>query len=400
MKRYFFAWTAVLSLMFSCSNKSQDRPYTVAAYYFPNYHVDPRNESVHGKNWTEWELVKKAQPRFAGHDLPKVPLWGYTDEADPKVMAQKIEAAHNHGIDAFIFDWYYYNDGLFLERALEKGFMKAKNNDLVKFALMWANHDWEDIHPFTSGTDRKLLYPGKITEATWNKMTDYIISTYFSHPSYWTIDGAPYFSIYDLTRFIEIFGDVPKTRKALDEFRAKVKKAGFKDLNLNAVIWGRTVLPSEEIVQDPAKLVEQLGFNSFTSYVWVHHVELKQFPATSYDSVSTKYMEYAKDAVNQFKIPYYPNATMGWDASARTNQQTKFENLGYPYMPLMVGNTPEAFKKSLTELKAFVDKRPADQRIVTINCWNEWTEGSYLEPDSVHGTAYLESIKSVFGTRK
>ena len=32
----------------------------------------------------------------------------------------------------------------------------------------------------------------------------------------------------------------------------------------------------------------------------------------------------------------------------------------------------------------------------TINSWNEWTEGSYLEPDTVHGMGYLEAVKRVF----
>jgi hypothetical protein len=35
-------------------------------------------------------------------------------------------------------------------------------------------------------------------------------------------------------------------------------------------------------------------------------------------------------------------------------------------------------------------------RILNLNCWNEWTEGSYLEPDTVHGMAYLDAIKAVF----
>jgi hypothetical protein len=65
---------------------------TVASYYFGNYHPgDPRNTKMKGKNWSEWELVKAARPRFPGHPQPKVPLWGYTDESDPKVMAQKID---------------------------------------------------------------------------------------------------------------------------------------------------------------------------------------------------------------------------------------------------------------------------------------------------------------------
>src|ERR1035437_8062923 len=77
---------------------------TVASYYFPNYHPgDPRNDKNKGKGWSEWELVKAAKPRFADEHQPNVPLWGYTDESDPKVMARKIGVAADNGINAFIF---------------------------------------------------------------------------------------------------------------------------------------------------------------------------------------------------------------------------------------------------------------------------------------------------------
>ena len=72
-----------------------------------------------GQDWSEWELVKAARPRFPGHHQPNVPLWGYTDESDPKAMEQKIAAA-DYGIDAFLFDWYYYNDGPTKRRLLSK----------------------------------------------------------------------------------------------------------------------------------------------------------------------------------------------------------------------------------------------------------------------------------------
>jgi hypothetical protein len=35
--------------------------------------------------------------------------------------------------------------------------------------------------------------------------------------------------------------------------------------------------------------------------------------------------------------------------------------------------------------------------ILTINCWNEWTEGSNREPDTIDKMAYLEAVKNVFG---
>jgi hypothetical protein len=167
---------------------------TVAAYYYPCENPDPRWDKAKYPGFTEWDLVRKAKPRFAGHKQPKVPLWGYTDESDPKVMAQKIGAAADYGVNAFIFDWYYYDDGPYLEGALERGFLHATNNSRIKFGLMWANHDWFDIQGYNPADKVKLLYPGKVTVATWEKITDLVIARYFKHPSYWKIEGKPYFS--------------------------------------------------------------------------------------------------------------------------------------------------------------------------------------------------------------
>ena len=199
---------------------------TVASYYFGNYHPgDPRNEKNKGKGWAEWELVRAAKPRFPGHQQPKVPLWGYEDESDPKVMEKKIDAAADHGVNVFIFDWYYYNDGPFLDRPIDNGFLKAANNSRIKFAFMWANHDWIEIHPYKRGAPRKTLYPGAVTPENFDKICDHVIKNYFSHPSYWKIGGKPYFSFYELTKLLEGFGSVSATRAALDRFREKVKAA-------------------------------------------------------------------------------------------------------------------------------------------------------------------------------
>jgi Glycosyltransferase WbsX len=376
---------------------SNENVITVTCYYFGNYHPsDPRNEKKKGKGWSEWELVKAAQPRFAGHEQPKVPLWGYSDESDPQVMAKKIDAAADHGINAFIFDWYSYDDGEFLQKPLDEGYLKAPNRERVKFALMWANHNWTDIHPYKRGTPQKTLYPGKVTRDTFGRICARVIGSYFKQPSYWCIDGKPYFSFYDLTRLVESFGSVAATRVALDEFREKAKAAGLPGLHLNAVVWGNPILPGETKPVDAQALVKQLGFDSVTSYVWIHHVGLPR-QVTDYDEVRDGYFRYWEGAKKQFAVPYFPNVTMGWDSSPRCAQGDVFEEAGYPFMNTIGGNTPQRFRKALELTKQRLLADPNGPRILNINAWNEWTEGSYLEPDVVHGLKYLEAVREVFG---
>jgi hypothetical protein len=384
-----------------------NKDITIACYYFPNYHIDVRNEKVHGEGWTEWELVKTASPRFGGHYQPKEPMWGYCDEADPAVMEMKIDAAADHGIDVFLFDWYWYNDGPFLQRCLDEGFLGASNSSRLKFAIMWANHDWYNIHPTTRDFVRNwkpegdngiknLLYPGKVTEDTFDYLTDVLINEYFSRDNYWKIDGCPYFSIYELNMFIQSFGGMDGAKRQIDKFREKTVKAGYDGLNLNAVIFAKTILPGE-VALPVESVIDQLGFDSCTSYVWIHHIEMEPFPRIDYISAMNDYIRRWDSIAASIDLPYYPNITMGWDSSPRTDQDDIFEDIGYPYTGVLYDNTPEKFRQALECIKAGMLKH--GQNIMNINCWNEWTEGSYLEPDLRYGMKYLEAIRDVFGVR-
>lgn len=363
------------------SLKNDNAACQVAAYYFPNW--GPVETS-------EWKLLKAATPKFKNHQQPKLPLWGYGNENDPKEMERKIAVAADHGINSFIFDWYYTDSGKYLQSALEDGYLNAANNDKVKFALMWCNHDLGELK-------------GAVKPSTFEAITDYVINNYFKQESYWKIDGCPYFSIYQFDTFLETFGnDTTKAFAALDRFRQKVKAAGFPDLHLNGVLWG---LKGNN--RDAA--IRKLGINSSTSYVWIHHIALSKFPTTDYSEVRTAYFKALQNGgvanglekpATQLAVPYYPNVSMGWDASPRCGDVTAEEwnkkQTPYPFGAVIINNTAAKFKEALVMAKSYVMQKPANERIIVINSWNEWGEGSYLEPDTVNKMSYLDAVKSVF----
>jgi hypothetical protein len=371
----------------------------IAAYYFPNYHVDPRNEQWHGKGWTEWELVKAALPRFPGHQQPIVPAWGHFDESDPKWAAREIDLAADHGVNTFIYDWYYYEDGPYLQHGLDNGFLRAPNRDRMNFALMWANHNWTDIHPCKFRNKPEVLAPGRVGPEGFDRICDVLVNQYFNQPNHLKIDGKPYFSIYELGTFISGMGGVDAAAAALDRLRAKARAAGLPGVHVCAVVWQLAILPGELKVENIGEVLLKLGIESADSYVWIHHyrTDNSNFPHDSFEKAGEVNYGVWEHYSKTLPVPYHPNVTRGWDSSPRTVQTDRFENRGYPYMAILEGNTPERYKAALLRAKEFITRLPEHHQMITLNAWNEWTEGSYLLPDTVTGTAYLEAIRDVFG---
>jgi hypothetical protein len=385
---------------------ARPQPLEVAAYYFPNYHRDPRSDRWYGVGWTEWELVKAARPRFAGHQQPIVPSWGYFDEADPAWAARQIDLAVRFGVTCFLFDWYWYEDGPYLQTALDRGFLRAPNATQLKFALLWANHDWGNIQPARAGRPFQTLMRGAVSPAAFQQMIDQLVTHYFQLPNYLTLDGSPYFSIYDLAGFVAGLGGMVPAAAALERFRAQVRAIGFRDVHLNAIVWGRyatpptdAAAPTREAAQT-IRLAQALGFHSLSSYTWIHHQDPQWdgFPQASYALAAQRYAHWL-DSCRGLPITYHPNVTMGWDSSPRTSPADSYEPRGYPWLPVLAGNTATLFQQGLERAKAYAERWNHGQRLVTINAWNEWTEGSYLLPDEAHGTAYLERVRAVFSPR-
>lgn len=362
--------------------------YDVAAYVWPSYHPDDRAKIFWPMGIGEWETVMKNKSKFEGHEQPRYPLWGYINEADPYVMEMEIKAAADHGVNVFIFDWYWYDGMPFLEGCLNNGYLKARNNNDVKFYLMWANHNvnmtWDKRN--AGLPNDALLWKGGVDRAEFEVICHRVIEKYFSEPSYYLVDGKPSFMIYELNTFIEGIGGIEQAKDALNWFRNETVKAGFKGLDLQVTLRhsGSDVTGiAGENIGTQAETIKHLGFNGLTHYQFCHFVDINK-----------DYLEIIKDVVTEWgnlekenSVPYYPHVSVGWDNNPRFEMFRE---------GVTTNNTPQNFEKALIAAKEYIDSHPNQAPLITINSWNEWTETSYLQPCTLYGYGYLDAVKRVF----
>jgi hypothetical protein len=367
---------------------AQSGNYDVAAFVWPSYHPDDRAKIFWPDGMGEWQTVASNTPKYEGHEQPRFPLWGYINEADPYVAEMEINAAADHGVNVFIFDWYWYDGMPFLEGHLNEGYLGARNNDRVKFYLMWANHNvnmtWDKRN--AGLPNETLIWKGGVDRDEFEIVCRRVIKQYFFHPSYYTVDGKPSFMIYDLNTLIQGLGGIEQTKDALDWFREETTKAGFPGLDLQLTLrkGGRGVTGvAGDKIGSQKEVIDQLELDGITHYQFVHFIDIDRDYLEIMEGVEQEWINLDRD----YEIPYYPHVSVGWDNNPR------FEM----FRPGVVkNNTPENFRKALEAAKAYVDAHPDQAPLITVNSWNEWTETSYLQPCTLYGYGYLEAVKGVF----
>jgi hypothetical protein len=361
------------------------KQYDVAVYIWPSYHHEPRMAHIWPEGDGEWYTVRRGTPRFPGHDMPRIPLLGYQDEADPTVMSEHIQLASDHGVNVFIMDWYWYDDAPCYERQLNEGLIPALDGTDSRFYLMWANHDantlW-DMHT----DEQELLWSGQVSREVLEPMFDRLIERYFKLDSYYRIDGKPVFSVYLYSNLIAGLGGLAQTQDALAWMQRRCVEKGLPGLHLQTVAYdgeGGVEAGATLDVESAMSVPRLLNFDSATSYQFCHDA-----------GGEGDYVTWADEAISQWGSfgetygVYYPHVSIGWDNSQRNPSINT----------AVLGATPDAFEACLWKAKRYIDSQPEQTPLVTINSWNEWTEGSYLLPDMRWGYRYLQAVRNVFGS--
>jgi hypothetical protein len=344
----------------------------VLAFYLPQYHPIPENDRAWGKGFTEWRNVGAAQPWFVGHDQPRVPAeLGYYDLRVPDIMRKQAAMAQEHGIFGFCYYYYWFHGARPLNYPIEN-MLNDKRVD-IPFCFCWANESWTKRW---DGGNREV-----ILEQRHDPIDDIAffnsVAPAFMDLRYIKIDGKPLLLVYRT----ELFPDIYETTEL---WRREAERNGWPGLYLvRCESFGGELHPSV------------LGFDAAYE---VPTFKLPDFMLVDKDEVSGVHKRFHGRILSYRKvIDYYAHrpaanykryydVMLAWDNTARYgNMATVFH-----------GVTPELYKTWLgTAIARTVREHSGAERLVFVNAWNEWAEGSYLEPDIKRGAQFLRATRDV-----
>lgn len=324
----------------------------VGVYYFPG--------------WVESKPLKPSDPWAKIKKYPdKKPLAGWYKDGDRLVTDRQISWMHDAGINFVIYDWYWLEkSGVTLNQSVD-AFMDSKSKKGLKFSILWANH-------FDS--------PQSIE--TFDSMVSYWVTNYFTSPDYKTIDGKPVVFIFspgELERKARGFGK--SSRELIERARRRAIQSGMKGI----YFVGATQASSGNVSS-----ITNNGYDALTAYNYHYGMSGSRSkssrPSTSYQELADGYKQSWEWFVENAKIPYFVPVTSGWDKRPWGGSKSLDHDKSI--------STPQGFGAHVSAAKKIINaNREKTGGRMIVCCWNEYGEGSHIEPTVKFGTEYIESLK-------
>ncbi len=281
----------------------------------------------HG-NWIHWGKVNPEE-----HDISEsthYPTIGAYDSHSQDTIDYHIQLAKDHGVDAFICTW--WGQGRFDDRAFEKVLGRAKEMDF-EVSIYWETAPGEGRTQIVNAVDDLV----------------YVLDKYGSHPAFLKLDGKPVIFVYG-----RVMGQV-----AMSEWPAIITLAQERS--------GKGFLLIADGYQDGyARLFD--GIHTYNICGWVQGKKVDELRKLSRQSF-TRAVEMARKRARLSCITIIP----GYD-------DTKIRTPGIDAQRL----DGETYRVLWEEAIA------ADPDWVLITSWNEWHEGSEIEPSWEDGDKYIK----------
>ncbi len=364
-----------------------DNKIKVMAFYLPQFHTIPENDEWWGKGFTDWVNVKKGVKYRKGQEQPRVPLNNnYYDLTDVKTIRWQSDLVNDYGMYGLCFYHYWFNGKLLLEKPAE---LLLENKDInLKFCFSWANEPWSRTW---SGNNKQVLISQSYGDKSeWKAHFNYLLP-FFNDGRYIKEDNRPMFLIY---RSLSI----PCCKEMMEMWEELAKEAGFKGMHFVETLRGdeedKRDLPFKAKVEfEPRRSINPRNY-IYITYGRIRRRVLKltnKIFGTSFPLEPViKYEEATKGSLEMLSpVGTYGGVFVGWDNTARRGLAST----------IVLPPSKEEFYEYLKK-KVKITKEIYQTDYVFVNAWNEWAEGTYLEPDETHKFEYLEMIKKIVDSDK
>jgi len=314
----------------------------VGVYYFPGW-----------RGPGQWAPIARFPERR--------PILGWYREGDPGVADWHIRWAVEHGITFFAYDWYWSDGARSLEHALHDGLFHARFRGDLKFCLLWANHN----------------APGTSSHRDFLTVAQYWLEHYFRRAEYYTIEGKPVVIIFTPHRFREDMGS-EAVRRAFEAMRDECRRAGLPGLYMVACVGG-------DLREVRAAASE--GYDAITAYNWPGLGVRGDERRAPFADLIAPYREHWERLAGDGALPLMTPISGGWDSRPWHGDSALART----------GRTPELFRRHLADARQFIESNAGRALpVALIEAWNEFGEGSYIEPHREFGFGYLDAIRDVF----
>ncbi len=291
------------------------------------------------------------------------PLLGEYSSSSSRVISQHIDWASDYGIDVFAIQWSGDDNDTLIDLYLD-----SHNVHDMSFSIFYdCDIRFGSRVPIDFGDED--VYETFVEDLKW------FMQRYSSHPTYFRIDGKPVIWIYAAGNFEGRWPD------ALAEVRNWAAGQGYPEPYLiGDMVWGNA---------DGDKQERASNFSAVFAYTGYNRSDIRGQSVVEYAfEMTSRYYEWRL----QLSEPVYPAVFPAYNDTA-----------------VRAGNPPiESQSKEDFEAMCYMGRQSSDRMpgsdlgLVFLASWNEWHEGTTVEPTGgsgsyprEYGLGHLKTISEV-----
>jgi hypothetical protein len=338
------------------------------------------------------------QGDWSRHDIQNTPFLGFYGTDDPSIAEQHIEwAVHRAKISSWVVSW--WGDDSLTKSHFDRGMLQANNIDQILFCMLYESKVLEGAS-FVDGTAQAMLL------THFQSMQ----KDYFTHPSYLRLNGRPVVVLY-ITRTIFGLGFGPEV---LDEIRTALGEDIF--FIADEPFFGNGHDDPRTAGNGIRPNTDRPLFDAYTTYN-MYQGERVQLGETASDfmlreampiferwsnetlffpNVLPMYHDFrgnqplignAEDFLRQLQaVVCLPRPT--WYTATTTATTTITATTATSATTTTTASTTSS---SISSHESSLYESYPD--LVFVTSWNEWWEGSQIEPDdSVYGFEFIDAL--------